>query len=394
MVNWYTYNNPVVEYRKIPFTSNLLSMWNAKLKNIHENKRSRQSIYKNPSIATTTTLLSMWNAKLKNIHENKRSRQSIYKNPSIATTTTTKTTPTAPIVSTRDHFSLLTGKLNPLHDIIDYDCYHVPKFNRDSYLYDDLVIYIHGVWTKQASANEQIDRTKLSLNVNKYYNPIIGFSWDSNTAINPSGWNIAKFIANQNGPKLAKFISDFKTNCPNVNIRIIAHSLGAKVVESALIALANDTNQIWMKDTVYNIASVHLIGAAINDESTSKNTPFGNAIENTVNTFYNLYNSEDTALKGTYVNTENQNPLGLYGLKKGEPLPANYTERDVKFEIPPLKMANGIYQSFWDKEVSGWGDNHSGYIGFREHYPFSRLLKDDGAINLIVEDWRNDNNRN
>jgi Alpha/beta hydrolase of unknown function (DUF900) len=248
--------------------------------------------------------------------------------------------------------------------------------------------------TKHASANEQIDRTKLSLNVNKYYNPIIGFSWDSNTAINPSGWNIAKFIAYQNGPKLAKFISDFKTNCPNVNIRIIAHSLGAKVVESALIALANDTNQIWMKDTVYNIASVHLIGAAINDESTSKNTPFGNAIENTVNTFYNLYNSEDTALKGTYVNTENQNPLGLYGLKKGEPFPANYTERDVKFEIPPLKMANGIYQSFWDKEVSGWGDNHSGYIGFREHYPFSRLLKDDGAINVIVEDWRNDNNRN
>ena len=109
MVNWYTRNLSVGEYHKIPFTSNLLSMWNAKLKNIHENKRRRQSIYQNPSIATTTT---------------------------------TKTIPTASIVSTRDHFSLLTGKLNPLHDIIDYDCYHVPKFNRDSYLYDDLVIYI------------------------------------------------------------------------------------------------------------------------------------------------------------------------------------------------------------------------------------------------------------
>jgi len=32
---------------------------------------------------------------------------------------------------------------------------------------------------------------------------------DSNTAINASGWAIAKFIANQNGPKLAKFISNF-----------------------------------------------------------------------------------------------------------------------------------------------------------------------------------------
>ena len=122
MVIWVTHNTPWQRHHKSPFTSNLLSMWNAKLKNIHENKRSRRSIYKNPSIATTTT---------------------------------TKTTPTAPIVSTRDHFSLLTGKLNPLHDIIDYDCYHVLKFNRDSYLYDDLVIYIHGVWTEQTSAKNK-----------------------------------------------------------------------------------------------------------------------------------------------------------------------------------------------------------------------------------------------
>jgi esterase/lipase superfamily enzyme len=359
MVIWVTLNNPMAGRHKSPFTSNLLNMWNTKLKNINENKRSMQSIYANPSIAL----------------------------PSSSSTT--------PMVSTRGHFSLLTGKPSSLPKMHAYDCYHVPEFNRNSYPPNkDLVIYIHGVWTKQASAKEQIDRTKLSLNANRYHHPIIGFSWDSNTAINPSGWNVAKSIANQNGPKLAKFISDFKNTYPHVNIRIIAHSLGAKVVESALITLVNNSDQIWKKDTVYSIASVHLIGAAIDDKSTSKNAPFGNAIENTVNRFYNLYNPEDNALKGAYVNTENQNPLGLCGLRKGEPFPENYTERNVKFEIPPLNRASGIYQSFCDNGVHGWGDNHCGYIGFRERYPFSRLLKDDGAINVIAEDWMEDGNGN
>jgi hypothetical protein len=33
------------------------------------------------------------------------------------------------------------------------------------------------------------------------------------------------------------------------------------------------------------------------------------------------------------------------------------------------------------------GDNHCGYIGFRQ--PFSNLLLDDGAINVVVRDWGN-----
>ena len=355
MGNWFSYNNAVVGYHKNPFTSNLLNLWSNKLENQNEYKRSKEIISTSPSIAISAP-----------------------------------TTTTIPLISTRRHFSLLTGKLNSLHNITDYDYYYGDEFLWNSYPYkNELVIYIHGVWTEHTSAKEQVDRTRLSLYANGLNIPIIGFSWDSNTAVNPSGWSIAKSIANKNGPKIAKFISDFKNKYPNVNIRIIAHSLGAKVVENALITLNNDNNQKWNKYTSYNIASIHLIGAAIDNKSVSKKTPFGNAIENIVNRFYNLYNPEDNALKYAYVKTENQNPLGLYGLKKGEPFPTNYTECNVKFEIPPLKRANGIYQSFCDKAVYGWGDNHCGYIGFREHYPFNRFLKDDGAINVIVTDWKN-----
>ena len=140
-----------------------------------------------------------------------------------------------PIVSTRNHFNVETGQLSSLKNIEDYDSFYVPGLNGNPCSENnELAVYIHGVWTGQIAAKEQIDRTNLSLNSNEYSIPVVGFNWDSNTVINPSGWEIAKSIANQNGPKLAKFLSDLKTNCPNCNIRIIAHSLGAKVVESTL----------------------------------------------------------------------------------------------------------------------------------------------------------------
>ena len=110
-----------------------------------------------------------------------------------------------PIVSTRNHFNLETGQLSLSHNIEDYDSYDVPGLNGNPCSNNnELAVYVHGVWTRQIAAKEQIDRTKLSLNSNEYNIPVVGFSWDSNTVINPTGWDIAKSIANQNGPKLEK----------------------------------------------------------------------------------------------------------------------------------------------------------------------------------------------
>ncbi len=291
------------------------------------------------------------------------------------------------IVSTRNHFDLETGQLNMSRTIEDYDSYNVPGLNGNPCSENnELAVYIHGVWTGQMAVKEQIDRTILSLNLNEYNIPVLGFSWDSNTVVNPSGWTIAKSIATQNGRKLAKFLSDFRTNCPNHNIRIIAHSLGAKIVESALINLNN--NQVWKKNSVDNITSIHFIGAAISDRAATKNTQFGTAIENTVNNFYNLYNPKDNMLRSLYLKTENESPLGLFGIKKGESFPSNYTEQNVMLEIPPLRKASGIYKPFVDHAVYESGNNHSGYIGFRG---VDGKLKDDGAINIIVADWKNNN---
>lgn len=35
------------------------------------------------------------------------------------------------------------------------------------------------------------------------------------------------------------------------------------------------------------------------------------------------------------------------------------------------------------------GDNHCGYIGFRE--PFSTSLINDGVMDIVVEDWKSNN---
>ena len=81
------------------------------------------------------------------------------------------------------------------------------------------------------------------------------------------GWTTAKEIANENGPKLAQFILDYKDSCKqqqnsDVNISLIGHSLGSRVILSSLASL-ND-NAKW-NEMNFNITSVHLLGAAVDN---------------------------------------------------------------------------------------------------------------------------------
>lgn len=107
----------------------------------------------------------------------------------------------------------------------------------------EIAIYIHGAWTDEQGANEQFNRTAISLISNNYTIPLISFSWDSDTPINKDGWETARNIAEKNGPKLAQFVLDFKNKCKDTDIKLIAHSLGAEVVNSTLASLSS--NQRW-----------------------------------------------------------------------------------------------------------------------------------------------------
>lgn len=250
---------------------------------------------------------------------------------------------------------------------------------------NETAIYIHGEWTDEKSASEQLNRIAMSIRANNYEIYLIGFSWDSNSAISRDGWQTAKIAAEKNGLKLAQIIVDFKTRCKDINIRLIAHSLGANVVNSTLVTLNN--NEKWTNNG-FKITSVHLLGAAINNNAISRNTTLGKAIEKVVDDFYNLYDPEDNMLEYVYSHIVNQGALGLLGAQHNLPLPRHYHERNIESELVPIPDAdaNGSLDCF-DSFVILPGDNHCGYIGYRLLHPFEDLLRDDGSIDVVVQDW-------
>jgi alpha/beta hydrolase family protein DUF900 len=293
-------------------------------------------------------------------------------------------------VSTRGHFDLATGELIPGHNSTDYLYYNNFSGNATGDAQNalicppqkEIVIYIHGDWADEASANEQVNRTAMSLESNKYTIPLTSFSWDSNTPFSKEGWKDAKAIAASNGPKLAQFILDFKDKCKESNIRLIAHSLGAAVVNSTVVSLSNNPN------TDFNITSVHLLGAAIDRGEIASNATFGKAIEKVVDKFYNLRSPEDNMLEYIYRHIENEDALGLLGIQHSLPLPRDYNERQVDTEIPPIQDADGNSKlDCFDFFVLLPGDNHCGYMGFRGLSPLDNIVRDDGSMDVVVQDW-------
>jgi hypothetical protein len=276
----------------------------------------------------------------------------------------------------------------------------------------EVVIFVHGWGDDEYKSKERLDRVKLSLEYNKYNTTLIGLSWDPNII-----WPVAQNEAKENGPKLAQFIVDLKSNCKNTDIRLLAHSLGSRLVLSSLESLHNNT--IW-KSNGFKITSVNLLGAAVDDEEVSKNLQdvisdrtnnvtlkfaYGNSIEDEVKRFYNMYDSQDNALQphpfapfdknyGIYPIAENDNALGQvpYQMLPNITLPNNFIPINVTSEIKAIHDSDLL--EGWDLglcNIEGYckvdiGDNHGGYIGYRNPDDNNSIL-DDGAMNVVVENW-------
>ena len=307
-------------------------------------------------------------------------------------------------VSTRDHFDLDSGELKPGYTVNEYNAINVPGLQEGN-CPDESVIYVHGFLRNEYQADEEADRINLVLQDKNYLIPVIGFTWDSNTGT-PSifdltaGWEEAKKIANANGKKLAQFISDFKDKCSETDLRIIAHSLGSRVTFSAINSLFDDPS------LNFTITSIHLLGAAIDNEQVSlessdcnSNQPqlscSGKAIEKVTKKFYNLYNPEDNLLQFSYPNAEPDTALGLRGSQSGIQTPDEkyYSEYDVRSEIPAYYYdadANYIWDCLEFDLFPTSGDNHCGYMGYRSLiFSNHNSIRDDGAMNKVIDDWKN-----
>ena len=341
------------------------------------------------------------------------------------------------VISTRSHFDQIG---NPIPSKPSYEPF---PFDFGSIgCSQETIIYIHGVWTAKDRADEVnkkmfenapeiFDRLRLSLETVDYKFPVIGFSWDSDTEISPEGWDNAIKIARNNGPKLAQFVLDLQENCPQTKIRLIAHSLGARVVLSGLHALNN--NELW-KDNKFKIASVDLLGAAIDDDEVSKNSldvissnglksAYGKVIEKQVTHFYNLFDSEDDALEpgaiGWYFPFLSCAYLyySCFNLLENQPVYYPYFEQDLALgqsgsqsnispsdkprnymDIPISRQIPNFADADADGEcdltfnhvctINHIGDNHLGYVGFRD-LSNNNTIKNNGAIDIVVNTFRN-----
>jgi hypothetical protein len=329
-----------------------------------------------------------------------------------------------PIVSTRGDFDLTNGKLIG-YSPIAYKSSNIPGLQNDLCPEEPnkTAIYIHGYGVNgktfaSENALEIFSRVNMSLYKSLYNNNItlniIGFNWDSDITNKEKGWEIAKYVAKNNGLKLAQFILDFKNNCPDADIRLIAHSLGSRVALSSIDILNNHPE--W-NDKNFTVKSVHLLAAAVDDEEISKNsfdivkdptngysmnvteikypsldklkTSFGQAIEEEVGQFYNFYSPKDDSLEFSYKLNEKDNALGLTGAEDGISLPRNYNETDVQKELKPFCDADGHNSCDYPynivlNSIPSEGDNHFGYIGFRYA---NGTLKDDGAMDVVMKNW-------
>jgi hypothetical protein len=332
-------------------------------------------------------------------------------NTLIATSSTEETEIPLYYASIRDQQSLI-------YEVVAGPGYGNDEYQNFSNLRDQqdctngtIVIFVHGWKESEDDAKERLNRVKLSLEYNSFIHPLIGFSWPSNT-----GLPDAKLIAAEYGPKLSNLISDVKNECPGTNIRIVAHSLGARVVLSSIQSLHE--NQTW-NDNNFTIKSVDLLGAAVDDEEVSSNhidilndptnlgslkSDYGQAIAAVVTNFTNFYSSKDNTLepnfeKPIYPFFETDLALGQsgyqkvpYDIKITKSLPDNYIEKDIKDELVANCDADGdrnIDFPFENDQTITIGDNHRGYLGYRNMTENSKIT-DDGAINLIVENWYNE----
>ena len=83
--------------------------------------------------------------------------------------------------------------------------------------------------------------------------------------------------------------------------------------------------------------------------------------------------------------------MGLDGAQSGIAIPSNYIPINVEDKTAPLCDANGDGRPdfpFESRSEVGIGDNHAGYIGFRNAINHNTLV-DDGAMNVVVNNWNN-----
>ncbi|WP_227133015.1 lipase family alpha/beta hydrolase [Halorubellus salinus] len=252
-----------------------------------------------------------------------------------------------PGVSTREHF--------------DINWYGAVELDEGTYSYDsrgdwakyddgdELTLFVHG-WRTENEDDGDINgayTAEKALQEQGYDPTGAVYTWDADKGGGiDDGWYEAQEIAAQNGPKLANFLLDWQAS-DGRPVRLVAHSLGAQVVCSAMKNL-----RAWEYPNV--VDSLVLVGGAADNEACAIDGEYGPGLEYAAESVLNCYKTDDTVLEWAYSLGELNTAVGESGVD-GTP-PANMTERDVTDVVP-------------------------------DHYSYPELKEDGGCMDVVVENW-------
>ena len=213
-----------------------------------------------------------------------------------------------PRISTRGFYNLDSGIT------IKNQPYHLyPKRSFDALIgAKEITIMIHGLRNNAPGALTKFVIAKKRLVHLGYKNPVVGYSYDSNTtgaqyiSYALHALHTGLIIAGKNGRNLAKFVIDFKQKSPETKIRLMGHSLGAHVILSMIDNLARNAKNKGIIEAVY------FFGGSIPSDALNPKNGF-HAQRIVATKIKNYYSPEDEVLRladnWNWVNT----PIGYRG---------------------------------------------------------------------------------
>lgn len=227
------------------------------------------------------------------------------------------------VIKTRDHFDITwygdvertNGEGRTSYDLAQ----EVPGLTDDASP-EELIVFVHGWAHDPVRARKKFRQVTTALRGEGVDNPVVGYSWDSNTET-LQYWQ-ADEIADLNADKLGTFIRDYQAASPDTDVRVIAHSLGARMITECL--------EFFM-DRGYDtsIKSVDLLGGAIEDDKVAVGAEYGEAIPDHCENFRNYYKTDDETLKGQWRAAFWDTAVGHQGIEGDAP--SNYEEYDVTY---------------------------------------------------------------
>jgi len=244
-----------------------------------------------------------------------------------------------PRISTRGFYNLDSGIT------IKNQPYHLyPKRSFDALIgAKEITIMIHGLRNNAPGALTKFVTAKKRLAYLGYKNPVVGYSYDSNTtgaqyiSYALHALHTGLIIAGKNGRNLAKFVTDFTQKSPETKIRPMGHSLGAHVILSMIDNLARNAKNKGIIEAVYFFG-----GSIPSDALNSKNGSHAQRIVATK--IKNYYSPDDEVLRladnWNWVNT----PIGYKGAH-GKTIP-KYSQTMVKPKNHRFASYAAVLRSF------------------------------------------------